>query len=202
MARTGPAGVLRAFRPDQRHRALEHRDRAGVGVEFDLDAQGQRELAVDVANHRARVRGDAERLDVVVQDVGNRQRAESFARAAAVARPPDDAFRLAENAGQLELREHAVEAVRGLLDVFEEQDAVLEIRQEARPDDGREDREVAAEQPPRALPGVMTRVRFLTGTRVSLASFALAKAAASAFHSTRFIQSTLKAFQVDAPTGP
>ena len=56
------------------------------------------------------------------------------------------ALRLAENAGQLELGEHAVEAVGRFLDIFQEQDAVLEVGQIARADDRREDGQVAAEE--------------------------------------------------------
>ena len=41
-----------------------------------------------------------------------------------LARAPDDALHLAEDAGQLQLREHPVEAVRRFLHVLEEEDAV------------------------------------------------------------------------------
>ena len=119
-----------------------------VASDLDLGSDRQGELLLDVADHRSAPGGDAEGQQMVAEHVGDGQRAEPFAGRALGAVPPDHRPGLAQDAGEPELGEHAVDPVGRLLHVLDEEDAAVPIRQIARSDEARQHRQVAAEQPP------------------------------------------------------
>ena len=86
----------------------------------------------------------AKRLDVIVEDLLERQRAIAFAGLALAARPEDEAANAFEHPGELQRRHHPIDAVDVLADVFEEQDRAVPIGQIHRAHDCGEHREVAA----------------------------------------------------------
>ena len=74
------------------------------------------------------------------------KRRKSFARAAFRTRSEHEPAEAAEYAGQLQLRQHAVDAVKVFTDVLEKEDRVVERRQVRRSHDSGQNREIAAEQ--------------------------------------------------------
>jgi hypothetical protein len=94
-----------------------------------VQPQRQRELALDVAEQRAAVDGHVQRLEVVVEDLVQRQRAVvALAGLALGEGAQHDAGHAVEHAADLERAEHAVDAVDVLVDVFQHQDGAVEGR--------------------------------------------------------------------------
>src|SRR3546814_10990059 len=58
---------------------LQHAETAGIRIQLHHAADGYDELLADVPDHRAAIGRDAERLDVVVEDLVQRQRAVAVA---------------------------------------------------------------------------------------------------------------------------
>jgi glycosyltransferase involved in cell wall biosynthesis len=101
-------------------RRLGHRHSCRRRIDLHFQSERHRPLRRVVADHRALPRRDAERLDVVLQNFFERQgRVVVVARRALAAHAEDDAFRFVEDAGELERRQHAIDAVEVFLDVFE-----------------------------------------------------------------------------------
>src|SRR2546422_766383 len=84
--------------PPSTHRPLEQLERAGGRIHLRLDPFRNRPLRHLVADHRALPRGHAERLDVVGEDLLERQRGvRSFAGTALRARAEDETSDPAED---------------------------------------------------------------------------------------------------------
>src|SRR5690606_2698781 len=147
-ARKGRAAGTLAWAPPLpgRERRREHAKAARVRVEFDLGADRHDELVADVADHRAAVRRDPQRPDVVVQDLRQGERAVARARLAIGALAEHEAGDAVEDPGELERGEHPVDPVRRFRDVLEEEDRAVEVRQVGRAGQRTEHGEVAAEQ--------------------------------------------------------
>src|SRR3546814_6686330 len=74
--------IRRGSPPSNRSRAscgpehgLQHAETAGIRIQLHHAADGYDELLADVPDHRAAIGRDAERLDVIVEDLVQRQRA-------------------------------------------------------------------------------------------------------------------------------
>src|SRR6185295_4653069 len=65
----------------------------------------------------------------------------------------DDAGDLGEDAGEVEVRPHAVEAVGALADVLEEEERAAEVGEVRRPEEAREDGEIPTHEPPARAAG-------------------------------------------------
>src|SRR5690606_27613283 len=89
---------------------LQHAETARVGIHFDHAAMRDDELLADVADRRAAIGRDAQRLDVVVEDLVEGERSETVARIAVAALAEDDSGDEVERADQVERGEHAVDA--------------------------------------------------------------------------------------------
>ena len=80
------------------HRGLQQADGPRARVDLHLQPHRKRELLVDVADHRAAERWDAERLQMVVQDLVERERAVALAGLAVGAAAEHDALHPAQHA--------------------------------------------------------------------------------------------------------
>src|SRR3546814_10794574 len=90
--------IRRGSPPSNRSRAscgpehrLQHAETAGIRIQLHHAADGYDELLADVPDHRAAIGRDAERLDVVVEDLVQRQRAVAVAGIAVGAFAEDEA---------------------------------------------------------------------------------------------------------------
>ena len=103
-----------------------------MGVEGDADADRQGGVEGDVAEGQARDDRDFQREQPFLEDIFQRLAVffgVSGLRVLAIGVDADgDAGDLLEQAGVEELGQHPVEAVRHFVEVFEEEDAVLEGR--------------------------------------------------------------------------
>src|SRR5690606_33776879 len=94
---------------------LQHAEAARVGVHLHHAAMRDDELLADVSDHRAAIGRHAQRLDVIVEDLVEGERAETLARIAVGAFAEDESGDPVERAHQLERGEHAVDAIRRFL---------------------------------------------------------------------------------------
>src|SRR5690606_17683574 len=108
---------------------FQHPETSRVGIQLHFTADRNDELPVDVPDHRTTVGGDAQRLDVVVEDLVQGQRTVAATRIAVCTFAEDETGDLVQHAHQLERGEHAVDAVWRLGHVLQEQDPVLEVGQ-------------------------------------------------------------------------
>src|SRR5690606_32800785 len=107
---------------------LQHAEAARVGVHLHHAAMRDDELLADLADHRPAICRNAQWPDVIVEDLVQRERAETFARLAVRALAEDESGDPVERTHQLERGEHAVDAVRSLFHVLQEQDPAVEVR--------------------------------------------------------------------------
>ena len=99
----------------------------------------QRPLRLRVADHRALPRRHAERLDVVVEDLLQRQRAVVPSPGPHSEQLPNTKpLILPSTPGELQLRHHPIDAIEILADVLAEQDRIVPVRHVGRAEDGRE----------------------------------------------------------------
>src|SRR5690606_37916324 len=94
------SGASRA--PSSLEHRLQHAERAGVGVHLDLPAVRHDELLAQMPDHRAAIRRNAKRPDVVVKDLVQRQRAIAFARIAIGAVAEDETGDAVQRTHQLQ----------------------------------------------------------------------------------------------------
>src|SRR5690606_9265607 len=125
---------------------LQHAEAARVGVHLHHAAMRDDELLADVSDHRAAIGRHAQRLDVIVEDLVEGERAATLARIAVGAFAEDESGDPGERADQLESGEQAVDAIRRFPHVLQEQEPTLEIRHVFRTGQRREHGQVAANQ--------------------------------------------------------
>ena len=126
--------------------AIQHAEASRIGVHFHLAADGHDELLADVADHRAAVRRDLQRLDMVFENLVHGQPAEATFGIAVGAFAENETGNPVQRAHQLQGAEHAVDAIRRFAHVFQEQDLAVEFRQVRGARQRREHGQVAADQ--------------------------------------------------------
>src|SRR5688572_23568097 len=102
---------------DRRRRQL---DGAGSRVDLDVGADRQGPLRRLVADHRAEPGRNPKRLDVIREYFFQRQRGEALTGPTLCAGTEDESADPVEDPGELQLREHPVDAVKVLANIFDE----------------------------------------------------------------------------------
>src|SRR5579871_2579263 len=125
-------------------RRLEEAEARGVRVEPHVHAERQRLVDIPVTDGKAGRAGQTGGHGELAQYVSTA--VIRFGLIASGERAECDAAYAFEHAGELEMRPHAVDAVRTLALVLEQEDGAVERRQEGSAEHPRENREVAAEQ--------------------------------------------------------
>ena len=106
-----------------------------------------------MADHRALPGRDAERLDQVVEDFLERERGVAFAWRALGTAAEHEALDAPEHASELQVRDHAIDAIRLLVHVLAEEDGAVPVGEVGRAEDRRQHGQVSAEQAPARLAG-------------------------------------------------
>ena len=111
-----------------------------------MHADGQRDLAADVPVRQPGRDGPVDAGGVGVEHVVEVEARAVRKRVGAGEHAEDEAAEAVEDAREAEPREQAVDAVRRLADVLDDEDRAREVGQEGRPEQGRDEREVAADE--------------------------------------------------------